>query len=303
LQLCNLQDLALSAVDKEISLADKKLASFRDMPSSMQHFSKIDQFKADVKSKVRERGEQLVAVRKRMRKERGLPEEKDLSFPEENVEDVEEEDDEEALQMSVEERQELERKFQWGWKKLPTGSLIGTLLQFDFTERSSKHAVHVQTECHRFLASCRNYLKARFPKDEVLTALMGMFEPAEWKEDPEARMQQLNQAADLVLGQFGSYVDGKRLKSLELASFHTRMELWVNTEKKSQSLNVSRGTQSTNPKPPSMNQLCTAFLQDQRAVEYDSFQSSPKFSCSQLLSKHGRPGTDCSAHHDSFRGL
>ena len=48
---------------------------------------------------------------------------------------------------------------------------------------------------------------------------MGIFEPTEWKEDPEARMEQLNEAADLVLGQFGSYVDGKRLKSLELLRF------------------------------------------------------------------------------------
>jgi hypothetical protein len=258
-----LQDLPLSAVDKEIALADAKLQGFREKPATMTHYSRLDTFKNDVKAKVRERGQQLVAIRRRMREAKGMAAEKDLSF-EENEED--EEDDEEGLQLSEEDREALEKKYQWGWKKMPTGSLIGTLLQFEFSERSSKHTVHVQTECNRFLASCRNYLQARFPKDPILAALMAIFEPCEWAEGAEARMAQLTKSAEAVLKQFGSYVDDTRLKLLELPSFHTRMELWLTTRSEAQSISIVRGQQETKQTLPSMNEVCTTFLNDAQAV-------------------------------------
>jgi hypothetical protein len=257
------QNLPLSAVDKEIAVTDGKLKDFREQPATMKHFSGLEAFKTEVKSKVRERGQQLAAVRKRMRGEQKLPEEKEISF-EENEED--EEDDEEGLQLRDEDREPLDKKYQWGWKKIPTGSLIGTLLKFDFNERSSKHAVHVQTECNRFLASCRNYLSARFPKDPVLTALMAMFEPVEWKQDAVERMKQLTESAAIVVQQFGSYIDEERLKLLELASFHTRMEHWLKTNISNQVVEISRGKQETKKVLPSMNQVCTAFLTDAQAV-------------------------------------
>lgn len=259
-------------------------------PDSLKHVSSLAKFEATIVDKVRARGKELKDIRENILNQRkaaksspadGARDGKDVKLANSEVivvdmaeagDDAAAADDDEEDSDAVAEADEQKADI-WGWEAPPKGNLIQRLTKFELrapATRFGKAALDVKDLARQWMASVRDHLIKRFPKDPVLDAFITTFEPKRWSQS-KARDKDVLAATKILADHFGGEskqsegkVSGKYVDAAvcarEVSGFVDVMSRFLSDDLKRQRLAVERKETTELPQLATMKAFIKHFL-------------------------------------------